>query len=367
MWKQCIDSICAKICPLHRKRREHIRQATQAFLQTRNSNEVQHHIEMTEILSKLISLKPLFSPFWVFSICLLVLFVGMFKKWDTEVAIEVEMQGLTFKLVESIEKIEFSTENLSLQNVTHLPTGIKNCNAQDFVTKNKNVELEVSNKKNLSVRLGLLANSKLSLQLSQQNLNWTVKYGSLIGQLDITQGDLQFTTSNGVTLSCLVNAIPPETLRFQTIETKSVPISLATHAVDNFSLLNMSIDDIHFEEENPSNSGRFTSLLLSGKVRLLETNKVIELKEADVLRLSALGMPHKRMEMSYINDKDGQRLKLVFEGRVGKIDAGTRHFLRDLRPTLLEYFYHNETLGFFATIFGLLWTFGLGIQEKFFH
>jgi hypothetical protein len=112
-----------------------------------------------------------------------------------------------------------------------------------------------------------------------------------------------------------------------------------------------------FEREMPPHSSTWESTVLAGSVRLLETNKTINLHKYDWLRLGAVDS--ERLSVAFDPSRP-DRFKLQLHATVEKVETGPTGFIKNRAPTWLEYLYHQQHLALFwgAVVFlwGMFWS-----------
>jgi len=370
---------------LEKKCQQHLECAADELLDKNDLEAAKRHLTWAEVAEKLlrpegvIPHKPLLWPALIGLFCVVsVSLAGTIRMWGAEVAIEVVTNGLTFQLHRGINKEDITTPNsiqlhakqIALTNVSHIDWTSQPPDAKLFLDQletNESFELRLRNTKDanqgqIHVTLeDIPSKSELSLRKFGGNVEWTLKYGKLQGSVDFNAVTLTLESDNGE-LEHTVAGEVSDTLTFHTEEGTGAPIVLQTDQVDDFRLHQVQIEKLSFGEEIPPGSGRFESLVLGGKVRLLQTGKTIQLEESDTLRLSfSEDEPlHRRVEIiKNSQDKEAKGLKLVAEGYVKGIELGPQNFEQDLRPTLMEYIYHQQRLGFYwgaaACLWGVLW------------
>lgn len=117
----------------------------------------------------------------------------------------------------------------------------------------------------------------------------------------------------------------------------------------------MQTQAIGFVEEFPPGSGNMESVIGSGELTLLETDRKVILSALDHLTLGKA--KSRRLELSKADN--GLRVQAIFEGSVSKVLVGTEDFSDNLTPTYLQYLYHQQGLKLFwgALVFlmGIMW------------
>jgi hypothetical protein len=118
----------------------------------------------------------------------------------------------------------------------------------------------------------------------------------------------------------------------------------------------------HQEQEHPLLKPINASAVLAGSLVLTDTHRKIALENGAIFRLGI-----SRGVMTLIRfAPDGIFLK--FEGSVNRITLGRGEFAQDLRPTLMEFLFHQQKVGFawsaLVILWGLLWSARSLLLEK---
>ena len=114
------------------------------------------------------------------------------------------------------------------------------------------------------------------------------------------------------------------------------------------------ITDLSFVEEQPKperpHETIFASQIIAGTLTMTDTGEQISLTSGAALRLAdtrgrvaALLLRHKEVEV------------VKFEGTASDVTLGTGDFSRNLKPTILEWLFHQQKLGFFWGALTFLW------------
>jgi hypothetical protein len=111
------------------------------------------------------------------------------------------------------------------------------------------------------------------------------------------------------------------------------------------------VRSLSFARERASEPGSagFESTIRDGRLIIAETRKEVPLRRGDHLEIADAG------EGRLVDVAIGDAVVVAFEGKAGTVDllqAGRR---TDMRPTLLEYAYHNERLAFVWGALGMVW------------
>jgi hypothetical protein len=149
---------------------------------------------------------------------------------------------------------------------------------------------------------------------------------------------------------------PPATVTFDDAGRPLIPAQLRARPLEKLQLPRVPIRALGLftETTNADQQSSFTSGITEGAVTLSDTREAIELRAGDPLYLEGANGIISRLEIG------PEGLQLWFDGEVQGISRGIPGYERNLKPTLLEYLYHQEKLGFFwgavAFLWGLIWS-----------
>jgi hypothetical protein len=119
-------------------------------------------------------------------------------------------------------------------------------------------------------------------------------------------------------------------------------------------LANLHVAEISFAKETYDSETPFASGIMKGSVTVLSTGEKLPLQEGSRLRLEGTEGIISRLAIG----PEGSTL--IFEGAVRSAIIGPSGFERQLKPSLLDYLYHQQRLGFFwaaaSFLWGLLWS-----------
>jgi hypothetical protein len=122
----------------------------------------------------------------------------------------------------------------------------------------------------------------------------------------------------------------------------------------NLTINNLHVKDISFGKESVDGSPLLESGIINGTVTILSTGEKVSLAPTSRLRIEGATGVITRLDVG----ENG--LSLLFEGTVTSASTGPDGFARELKPSLLEYLYHQQRLGFFwaaaSFLWGLLWS-----------
>jgi hypothetical protein len=119
-------------------------------------------------------------------------------------------------------------------------------------------------------------------------------------------------------------------------------------AFPDIKVTNLSFVDERASPERPDQP-MFTSQITSGTITMTDTGEQISIVPATALRLANI---RGRISSLLVTSKDVQ---MKFEGTVNEVTLGTGKFSRSLKPTILEWLFHQQKLGLFWGALTFLW------------
>ena len=142
----------------------------------------------------------------------------------------------------------------------------------------------------------------------------------------------------------------PEEVEF-TAEGRGAPMILRFGDYSPWVLRNLSVEALAFSKEVPTEPGETmaVSAISSGMLTLHDVAQEVALRTGDHLSLSGVNGRVVELEL-------GERISLLFEGRVSGVETGPDGFETDLKPSMLAYTYHQQLLYLFASGVAFLWT-----------
>jgi hypothetical protein len=145
--------------------------------------------------------------------------------------------------------------------------------------------------------------------------------------------------------------MPPGRFGFQYDGRGALPALLHLSAADTLDLREIPVTGLGFFEERAdgTQASTFASRILSGTLTMTDTGEHIPLAPAAALRLAeARGL----VAALRVKPKE---IQVKFEGTASDVTLGTGDFTRNLKPTILEWLFHQKKLGFFWGAITFLW------------
>tara|TARA_B100000614_G_scaffold143517_1_gene127592 strand:+ start:91 stop:1185 length:1095 start_codon:yes stop_codon:yes gene_type:complete len=210
---------------------------------------------------------------------------------------------------------------------------------------------------NLSVAsLSLAEGSRVTLEAEPDAIDLFVVGGRLSGDLTLL-GDVEVTagTDDGGTDSAggARSFALPEIVSFASPGDGIVPAHILIRDETPLTFQDVRVTSLSFARETPLEAGQtaFRSTIREGQVIVSDTQTVVPLNRGDHLELR--GGEGARLVHLGLDES----ISVAFEGEVERAQLVQAGVHRDLRPTLLEYVYHNERLVFMWSALGFLWGF----------
>jgi len=145
--------------------------------------------------------------------------------------------------------------------------------------------------------------------------------------------------------------MPPGRFGFTYDGQGRLPAGLHAWPTDTLRLRRVEVNALSFFEESADQlrDASFASQIISGTLTMTDTGEHIALAPGAALRLSDA---HGLVAVLKVKHKDVQ---VKFEGTASDVTLGSRNFARSLKPTVLEWLFHQQTLGFFWAAITFLW------------
>ncbi len=201
--------------------------------------------------------------------------------------------------------------------------------------------------------LSLPARAVLELESDGDNLRLFARNAGLEGDIAVRGGLLTLNGMNGEVSQDIQVAedMPPEVVHFESrqVPAEGVPIKLSLETGAEWRFEGMVLRGLAFQREQPAGSEQWESSIYQARGEFLDTAGRFELADADWLRLA--GVESARFSVQ----RQGDHLKILFQGSVDTLRAGPPGFVRELTPSWLEYLYHRQRPVLFWAGLLLLW------------
>lgn len=305
------------------------------------------------------SLHKWFWPVVIGAICLFIIGIAWTKRIETtQISFEVTTSNVSLKLSDEWRlNTAFIAEMIFINNLDNVISRQLGIEFQRDIEKEDPATLKIVGSNSKLKNLIIKRDAIVYLTLNKSQLILEAKSKPLEGIFEVNKAEIVLTRV--IDGEDSITTINPDLEDFETISfissnTPAQPFKIELITDFSWEIRDLRTYKLSFIEEYPPGSGNFESTIKSGKVRLLETGVIEDLREDDSFLLK--GVETRRLELR--NTDTG--IKVYFEGKVSSIKAGPPGYEKDLAPTYLEYIYHQKKLAFFwsAIVFlwGLLWS-----------
>jgi hypothetical protein len=210
--------------------------------------------------------------------------------------------------------------------------------------------LEVSNGNFSLKHLELQPNAEISIKKGDQTLNINSWNAAMLGQLELfgrPAVDAGRSLEHAEKLSGANFDIPGIVTFYH--DAGRMPAGLRVTAHSGLELAELPVKDISFAREAVDSDTSFRSGIIKGKMTIPSSGEELQLDPGTRLRLNLVDGIVSKMTIG------SEGVTLAFEGKVTSAFTGSPGFERELEPTLLEWLYHQQRLGFFWTVVTFLW------------
>ncbi len=219
-------------------------------------------------------------------------------------------------------------------------------------SQDKSSQFEAASKRISLKKISMNNKGELSVRLNKNRVEFFVKGSNFNSVISLADSSTYMVNRNSVYKHFTI----PEDIYFRADDLRMVPSYIKFEGVNDFQLQGLSINTVSFFEEKKSSI--FKSTIQNGTIRLHNIPLIIQLYDKDHLLLGKV-----KSEKVAIYQDGNYKLRFLFVGTVGKLMVGPENFEKDLRPSLLQYFYYNETLKLLLTIIIALWPFFWGLKK----
>jgi hypothetical protein len=272
----------------------------------------------------------------------------------TNFSLDVMTKSVTLKLnKEWTINNRFSVSELNINNLKE----VNAAGANIKITNEQPFNIDIQGSKIAMDNITLSANSEVTIQVKNNDQDFVIKHDSLDMDLQISKARLNI---NDGQLDTMVNYEIPEIFNIKSFPSVAMPINIAFADTASWLFRDMPISEINFLEESSPGSGKFNSSILSGTIKILETDKKYPLEEGDWLSLEHLET--RRIQMS----KSKNLIKIHIEGEVAEASAGAELFEHKLNPSIVEYLYYAKSFAFFWSCIIFMWSLIWSIKNSIF-
>lgn len=270
------------------------------------------------------------------------------------IVVDIVTKNVALKLnKEWLISNRFSSPEVTIDNLKEVSSPGMNIE----VKKDKPFSIDLKGKDIVVNNFRLSPGTEFLIQLQDSLQYFKIKNGSLTTA--IQAGTARVNINDGQ-IDTNLNVRIPQLFTIKSFQSVAVPISIMLRDTSQWKFRDISISGIDFLEESPPGSGKFISSIISGNVKVLETDKETRLEEGDWLLLKKL--QNRRIQIT----KSDSNLKIHFEGEVSNVRAGSELFEKNLKPTIIEYLYYAKSFAFFWSCVVFIWSLLWGFKNTLF-
>ena len=262
----------------------------------------------------------------------------------TNVSLELSSETLCMKLEESWKNFEaYNQEQVWINNVIHVSESLNPTHyssdypvAIEFLGNN----IQVNN-------LQFNNTTELELHIQNNTLTFFTNDSVIDGKIGLRKGIVN--VNDRVDTIDIPENRPKKFYAFTSKKMYSNEYTrLDFSPAEKVSMLNIKPATLHFLKENPAGSGIFKPTLTTGKVILHEIDQQIELLRGENLQIEFTNcrLANVLAEKNNINT--------IISGDVKTIKGGFAEAPKNYKPTLLEYYYHNQRVALLWSAFVFL-------------
>jgi hypothetical protein len=161
----------------------------------------------------------------------------------------------------------------------------------------------------------------------------------------------------------------PKIVKFSFDGTGAAPASIKIRPEDEYELPEFNVNKIGFKKETGVVSQESVSTIISGIITIQEINKTIDVRRNDIVSILVKEENDSTKNSQSIVKMDIHPelgdISFSFEGTAKDIKLGHGKFEQSLKPSLLEYLYHQKSFGLFWGAFIYLWGVLLWMKKAF--
>ncbi|MCX6142372.1 MAG: hypothetical protein NTZ35_04055 [Ignavibacteriales bacterium] len=340
---------------LRREYRQGVEESVE-FLLNGNVEKAKENLEKAQLYSQILGSQSHRSQrAWSFVLafcCLLIAgFALVLRVPTTPVAIDLVAKGVAFSTVDPSFRAEVRGKECYVDNIDTIWS-------MNPLPKAPDQRAILISMKGRGIVLNDITPSmpvRLELEQSNDELAIYIKADTVRGTLSILEGSVELHE----TTRLIAGQKVPSVYFFEAFAPHmgNDPVKLAANTNVSWRLSGFSVDSLVFFEENPPGSGQLESTILSGKIRLPESSRQLEIREGEMLHMMI------RQCQRLLVSQDTNRIRVRFEGLVAKLTAGVKRSEINYMPTYLEYVYHNQQMAFFWSCILFVWTLLWGVKN----
>lgn len=325
--------------------------AAKALLNDRDTQRAKTHLAWIETAQRLLPAEPprvwrkLAPVLAVAGLCLiLAALAASLHPSSNPVRLEVEAEGISFKLIKPWTlETAWPVTRIAAQEITSVSTSqYGDRKAQQIRVKATSASLE---------KLVISAGAVLELESTPEGWRLFLSEGSIDGDIIVSKGTLQVDGGPDEVLQSKPGG-PQEVLRFSGKRIIQDAVSLRLDIAGkpaNGKLAELAVTDLRFNRESPPGTGQWISTIISAKGKFQHQADAFDLAEGDELQL----MDAQSQRFALI--REGDHIKVLFHGTVGRLRGGPQGYVEELTPTCLDVVtHHKKIVGLWAAV-AFLW------------
>jgi hypothetical protein len=325
--------------------------AAKALLIDRDTQRAQAHLAWIETAQRVLPAEPpkvwrkLGPVLTVAGLCLLLAaLAASLHPSSNPIRLEAEAESIGFTLTQAWRlESAIPVTHIDAREITSVSTSQHgDRKAQQMRVKASSASLE---------KLAISAGAVLELESTPEGWRLFLSQGAIAGDIMVSKGTLQVDGGPDEVLQSKPGG-PQEVLRFsgkRTIQ-DAVPLRLDIAGKPaNGKLAELAVTDLRFSRQLGTGTGQWISTLISAKGKFQHQADAFELAEGDELQL--VDAQSQRFALL----REGDHLKALFHGTVGRLSGGPQAYVEELTPTWLDVVtHHKKIVGLWAAV-AFLW------------
>ena len=336
---------------------------------TANLTWIESSAKLLDALDKPPS-RPWVTPVAIAAACILL--AGLLwtqRRSSVNVLLRLETEAVSFSLAEPwYPDQDLRTRRVRVEGLSRI--GVAALDDLRFERAERDIRIEVRDSALIVANLEITpldlpeapGAGTLWLSVEGDELELSSKGGQLRGDIIVRHpASLTYGTRSADSASVLLDVTYPETITLYSNGQGAVPTRFRIQHEEVLQLEGLKVQQIHFEEEDPSVSRQFRSAIQDGTLTLLDIpSENVALHRRDWVLLTG-PIEAERLEITV-----GEKISILFMGKVGGLRVGPEGFERNLAPSWLEYWYHNSRIALFFSVVGSLWAFLWSVRKLLF-
>lgn len=329
---------------LHKKRQTELQDLVAHLLENPNANVADNLRRLETYTQVLAFLQPRVSREALVAVVVAVISLGLagflwaVRVPETRITLKVQSASVALRLAQPWSwrgHLPLDTRLVSLDALTTLASPEL---FSELTSTRGDIWLKLTGGKAALVALHVEHHGIVELDSRHETmLELYTRNAPLLGQMTVRgSARLQAGTSTAdVKVDTQVDLEIPETVSFSAEGRGAVPARVRVYPQEPLVWHNISVRELRFGREMPSEAGdiTFVPTITSGTLLMHDVSESVTLREGEPLSLT--GIRGRLVEL-----RVGHPFTLQFEGSVQKVQVGPPDAQGDLAPSLLRYYYH---------------------------